>query len=111
MHHTEDYFPNAGCFVPERWIPGKIMSKEQVEHAYDALHPFSIGPRSCTGRNMAMVQIKLVLARVLWLYDFKRAGGDLGLVGCGDNAEEYQLRSHITATCDGPVLVFKARSE
>ena len=81
------------------------------------MNPFSIGPRSCTGRSMALLQIRLVIARVAWLYDFRRAEGDDRHVG--ENRVEYQkghytateygLRSHISAACDGPMLVFHRR--
>ena len=68
---------------------------------------------------MALLQIRLVIARVVWLYDFKRAKGNDCHVGEGrvegpDGryiATEYELRAHISAACDGPILVFRSRDD
>ena len=68
---------------------------------------------------MALLQIRHVIARVAWLYDFKRANGNDGQVGEGrveapDGryiATEYGLRAHISAACDGPILVFRLRGD
>ena len=95
------------------------MSREKLDQAREAMHPFSFGPRSCTGRAMALLQIRLVIARVVWLYDFERAGGDDGHVGEGTVdaldghhiATEYKLHSHLSAACNGPELVFRYRGE
>lgn len=83
------------------------------------MNPFSIGPRSCTGRSLALLQIRLVIARVAWLYDFKRAEGNDSHVGeCRVedpngrySTTEYGLRAHVSAACDGPVLVFCSRDD
>ena len=66
---------------------------------------------------MALLQIKLVVARVMWLYDFKQPAGELGLIGGGHpdakggrhRVGEYQLNAHISAACDGPMLMFRPR--
>ena len=82
------------------------------------MYPFSFGPRSCTGRANGLLQIRLVIARVVWLYDFERAGGDdsyvsEGMVDAPDGhhiAIEYKLHSHISAACNGPKLMFRYRA-
>ena len=35
------------------------------------MQPFSIGPRSCIGRNLAYNEMRLILARVLWNFDLE----------------------------------------
>ena len=119
IQHNEEYFPGPYKFTPERWFSGKILLQEQIDRAREVMKPFSIGPRSCTGRSMALVQIRLVIARVAWLYDFKRAGGDDSHVGEGQvdapdgqhTATEYKLHAHISAACNGPILVFRRRGD
>ncbi len=119
IQHNEEYFFEPFRFNPDRWFPGKTLSQKDVERAREAMNPFSIGPRSCTGRSMALLQIRLVIARVAWLYDFRRAEGDNrhvgenrieNLNGCYA-ATEYKLRAHISAACDGPMLVFRRRGD
>jgi cytochrome P450 len=40
-----------------------------------SLHPFSLGPRVCMGREMAWTQAKLFLAKVLWSFDVSKIEG------------------------------------
>lgn len=64
-------------YRPQRWLlPGHAL--------YDAvfanddlkgLHPFSLGPRSCIGREMAWMQGRLFVAKVLWTFDVVRVAG------------------------------------
>jgi len=36
----------------------------------EAFAPFSIGPRACIGRNLAIMELHLVLATIVRRYDF-----------------------------------------
>lgn len=112
--HNEEYFPNPFNFLPDRWLdPG------QRKLTLDAFVPFSIGSRSCAGKAMAYTQSSLVLALVLWYFDFEAAPGQLGKVGGGSPAlgegrereSEFQLYDVASATHDGPNLVFHPRSD
>ncbi|KAL9013516.1 MAG: hypothetical protein Q9173_001792 [Seirophora scorigena] len=110
---------DVGTYSPERWIPSGDRSKDQINKARQVMNPFSVGPWSCTGRSMALLQIKLLIARIAWLYDFKRAGGSDGQIGEGQVLDsshehvtsEYELQAHITAACNGPVLVYRQRDD
>jgi cytochrome P450 len=57
-----DIFPKPLTFNPDRWDKAtpemRIMSR-----------PFSIGPRNCIGRHLALVGIYLTLARAIQLFD------------------------------------------
>jgi cytochrome P450 len=41
----------------------------------DASQPFSYGPRNCIGRNLAYVEMKLIIARLVWTFDLENATG------------------------------------
>ncbi|KAK8029628.1 hypothetical protein PG993_010919 [Apiospora rasikravindrae] len=62
-------FVDPHDFVPERWL-----KPPPAEYADDNLHAtqaFSLGPRGCIGRNLAMAEMRLILARVLWNFDIQ----------------------------------------
>lgn len=120
VHHNENYFPDSYAFIPERWLRGETaMSDEHYESAIKAFKPFSLGPRSCAGRSLALLEMSLTIAKLLWVSDFRRAEDQLGCLGEGRAGAtygrhrplEYQLRAHITSSGVGPRLQFRARDE
>ncbi|KAF9869716.1 cytochrome P450 [Colletotrichum karsti] len=56
-------------FIPERWLGDPRF----VDDKRDALQPFSYGPRNCIGKNLAYVEMRIILARVLWNFDMTLA--------------------------------------
>ena len=88
----------------------------RLERQYAAYTPFSLGPRGFPGRMLALTEIALVVARVLWQLDLRIApesqrgsigGGTYGLYGGRGRVDEYQLWSHVTAASEGPILQFR----
>ncbi|EMC93381.1 hypothetical protein BAUCODRAFT_238892 [Baudoinia panamericana UAMH 10762] len=65
MHHsTEIWGPDAEEFRPERW-------EKVTERQKGAFIPFSYGPRSCVGRNVAEMELSLIVATVFRRYEFE----------------------------------------
>jgi cytochrome P450 len=55
----ETHFDNAKLFYPERWLdPSNVVDKRIST-------PFGSWPRTCPGRYLAMLEIKLVVAMLL----------------------------------------------
>jgi cytochrome P450 len=68
--HDPVNFRNPDAFVPERWI----------DAAYDtdikkAVQPFSVGPRNCIGRNLAYMEMRILIARLFWNFDMVSVDG------------------------------------
>jgi len=63
-HHSEKYYAAADKFIPERFI-GEVL----IEHG--SYFPFSFGERRCLGENIALLEIKLVLAHFICHYNFQ----------------------------------------
>ncbi|THC95861.1 hypothetical protein EYZ11_004639 [Aspergillus tanneri] len=123
IHHNREYFPEPFMFRPERWILAGsdaggagvgVASKESLAAAQAAFNPFSIGPRGCIGKGLALAELTLGLATILYKYDFI-VSGSIGqgapALGPGrEYASEYQLYDHITASKDGPVICVRERA-
>lgn len=56
----EEHFSDAKEFIPERWLDGGCPAHKM--HNEKAFIPFGAGPRFCPGHNLAMLEIKAVLA-------------------------------------------------
>ena len=122
IHHNPEYFPDPFTFDPGRWLVNTnedgAGSKEAIERAHRAFNPFSKGPRSCIGKNLAIMELMSVLATLLYLTEFKIQDGEEGRLGEGSSragmgrhrVKEYQLYDHVTAAKKGPVLRFRLRN-
>ncbi|KXH69073.1 cytochrome P450 [Colletotrichum salicis] len=69
MYHNEKYFVEPNSFIPERWLGDSRFENDDRA----ALQPFSFGPRNCIGRNLAMSEMRVILARVIWNFDMQIA--------------------------------------
>ena len=67
----EEHFADASRFDPERWL----ARDESSPHDPRAFLPFGAGPRLCPGRNIALTQIRTVLAMLVRNFDIHPAGG------------------------------------
>ncbi|KAH8201550.1 hypothetical protein TruAng_004321 [Truncatella angustata] len=61
-HSTEIWGSDAMEFRPERW-------EKLTERQKNAFIPFSYGPRSCVGRNVAEMEMKMIVATWARRYD------------------------------------------
>ncbi|KAM0794855.1 cytochrome P450 [Usnea florida] len=74
VHQKKPFFPDFFRFMPEGWIESELtVTPEQCQLAAGALKPFLIGPRACAGRWLAMLELSLTTAQILWTVDFRRA--------------------------------------
>ncbi|KAK8052688.1 putative cytochrome P450 67 [Apiospora saccharicola] len=122
IHHNEDLYPDSFVYKPQRWLaePGEGETRDEAERrvalAHSGFCPFSIGPRGCVGKGMAMKELMVTIARVVWLYDMRLAPGEENR-GCGGpgkgygrhRASEFQLTDMFVSKTDGPLVEFRAR--
>lgn len=62
-------FSNAEAFLPERWLGPEVMSPE----AKALYMPFSSGTRACLGKNLAMMELKLITSTLIKQFDVRAA--------------------------------------
>jgi cytochrome P450 len=53
-------------FLPERWISPDQEGKDDSKIAFN---PFCLGPHNCPGQNLAWLELRLILARLIWGFD------------------------------------------
>lgn len=117
LHHSEDHFYRAFVYDPSRWLlcgskgteQGEGVSAEVLSRQRQAFAPFSMGPRACIGRNVAILELELTISRALWLYDIRLAPGTEQL-GVGYQGE-YKIKDHFAVGKEGPVLQFRMRQK
>ena len=104
LHHNSSHFPDSFEYRPERFLD------VEAEDTLKSFAPFSTGPRACIGRNLAYMEMMIVLARMLLLFDMKKVDS-LGEGGKGEGVgrerkEEYQVRDIFVCKKEGPVVEF-----
>lgn len=69
------HFHDSLHFTPERWLQSAIEDTKSLYHndKRDAVQVFSVGPRSCLGKNLAWAELRLILARMIWNFDIETA--------------------------------------
>ncbi|KAF3769441.1 benzoate 4-monooxygenase cytochrome P450 [Cryphonectria parasitica EP155] len=66
-YHSERNFKDPDDFVPERWLGDERYAGDNKA----GWQPFSFGPRSCLGRNLAWAEMRLIMAKILWSFDLE----------------------------------------
>ncbi|MCJ1300609.1 hypothetical protein MMC08_003406 [Hypocenomyce scalaris] len=73
IHHLQSIWnPNsdpafdANLYNPDRWDESNLTDKQK-----NAFIPFSYGPRACVGRNVAEMELALIVSTVARRYDFE----------------------------------------
>lgn len=59
-------FARPDEFLPERWTSPEREGKDDSKIAFN---PFSLGPHNCPGQNLAWLELRLILARLVWRFD------------------------------------------
>ncbi|EKM55979.1 uncharacterized protein PHACADRAFT_174150 [Phanerochaete carnosa HHB-10118-sp] len=70
LHRDARNFAQPDAFLPERWLAPEDrdatgLASPGGAHDMRAFVPFSYGPRNCVGKNLAMVEMKVVLTHML----------------------------------------------
>lgn len=106
-------FHRPNEFRPERWLrghPGEGWDSAFEHDEMGASMPFGAGPKQCIGQTLAYYEIRLVVAHLLWAFEFELEGeGALGeenrMWGCGPGSKHLRVYQ----TLDRPALWVKFR--
>ncbi|KAI1761905.1 cytochrome P450 [Hypoxylon sp. FL1150] len=77
MNRDPALFHRPTSFLPERWLPaaGTDTNSPFLNDQRQAIQPFSVGPRSCMGQHLAWAEMRLILSKLLWNFDFEAVEG------------------------------------
>ncbi|KAJ3459983.1 hypothetical protein FSOLCH5_007747 [Fusarium solani] len=83
LHHDENLFTDAWDFIPERWLAedddnrgGWVTSRQEAKNLKDFVLPFSLGGRACIGRNLAYMELSMVIAALVLGFEWELAVPD-----------------------------------
>ncbi|KLO10727.1 cytochrome P450 [Schizopora paradoxa] len=89
LHRDPRYFsPHPDEFIPERWLKPTEDTETKFTTNMLAFIPFSMGPSNCVGKNLAMLEMRMVTALLVQQLDMKFGDGFNG-EKWEENIEEY----------------------
>ncbi len=72
--HDPAFWPHPNKFLPERWL---AKEGEELFPIPGAWRPFEHGPRACIGKELSMVELKIVLCLVARRFELSAAYEEL----------------------------------
>ena len=92
LHHDSRLFSEPNTFIPERWVSDSNVYPDERGNLKDFVLPFNLGGRACIGRNLAYMELSIVIAALVLTFEWTLDGGKHG----GGNGLEIveRLNSH-----------------
>ncbi|KFY25574.1 hypothetical protein V491_01685 [Pseudogymnoascus sp. VKM F-3775] len=71
--HNEGNFRDCDDFVPERWLAdkGDYFAGDKLK----ATQPFSLGPQGCLGKQLAYMEMRLIMCHLIWNFNIESTDG------------------------------------
>jgi len=75
LHTSSEHFTDPHAFLPSRWL--KYRPATITKHNSSAINPFGIGYRKCLGYELALLEMRLMLAKLVWNFDLEMEPGSV----------------------------------
>ncbi|KAG6907707.1 hypothetical protein DXG01_007725 [Tephrocybe rancida] len=82
------FSPHPNAFIPERWLPAEQQALLEPDIFKDtsastlnaaAFIPFSVGPSNCVGKNLAWIEMRMLVCLLMQRYEMRfEEGYDVG---------------------------------
>ncbi|CBX94241.1 hypothetical protein IAQ61_006395 [Plenodomus lingam] len=119
LSFNKDVYPEPFKFRPERWIESDDKEvgspAESVAAAREAFCAFSFGSRGCVGKNLAWLEMRIVIAKALWMFEVKPdptnnlGGGDPRGKPGRQHEDVYQTYEMFVSDRKGPMVQMRRR--
>ncbi|MCJ1246388.1 hypothetical protein MMC30_003595 [Trapelia coarctata] len=100
LHRSPDCYVHPQSFLPQRWT----TQPDLVLHR-NAYKPFNGGPYGCVGKQLALLEIRAVIARLVDHFDIMFAAGEDGSKLLRESDDGF------TTWCGDLMLGFRERSD
>ena len=72
-----EHFAEPVSFIPERWLPltDSRFDERFKQDNHAVFKPFGHGPRDCIGKTLALAEMRLIIARFLFRFNYTLAEG------------------------------------
>ncbi|KAI0154228.1 cytochrome P450 [Xylariaceae sp. FL1272] len=119
LQHNDTYLDEPFTFNPERWIVDENdktgSSEARVARAESCFSAYSAGSRGCIGKNLAYLEMYIVLAKFLYRFEMQEdgwnriGGGSPDAIEGRRDVDQYQVYEMFVATRDGPAVQLRNR--
>lgn len=121
LSYNPDVYPDPFAFKPERWLLADAenphgATPKSLALAESGFCAFSAGSRGCVGKNLAWLEMMIIIAKMVYRFELKQdPKSNLG-GGRADGPEgrqqegQYQTYDAFVALRDGPMVRFERRN-
>ncbi|KAF4637364.1 hypothetical protein G7Y89_g713 [Cudoniella acicularis] len=90
--HNASSWHKVESFIPERWL-GDDKFKDD---ARGVVNHFAVGPRNCVGQTLALAQMRLFVARLIWNFDMEL---------CDESKKWWGMRTFVLTYAKPPLMM------
>ncbi|KAK8851197.1 cytochrome P450 [Apiospora arundinis] len=82
-HSSCDTRPDLALFEPKRWLArkrdgdGLLADDVELDMAAEPRLGFGMGPRACWGKRMALIEMRVIVAMLVWEFEFLKCAPSL----------------------------------
>jgi cytochrome P450 len=97
---------DVSAFVPERWLktivgddeggkPGGMVEREVFDRQAGPMLAFGVGHRSCFGRKLVYLELKITLTLLIWQFEFLETGERLNSFDAVDSLSQRPRECYV----------------
>lgn len=85
---------------PDKYAPERFLGDEKyAADKRQVIQPFSVGPRNCIGQSLAWAEMRTILARLFWNFEFEML----------DTSRDWEKQQRVFVLWSKPSLMVRLR--